>query len=252
MKPTILFCCCIFSLLFWGCSKPAIVESETQNSVSLPIENSDLKIQAIYDSDASCLGELSSLNFVDESKGVCISNGAIRTTKNKGLNWNVSYMSPHIDTLINILDLKVIDKQTIIAIGFRTENRGKSFNIIVKSTDWGETWQTIYSSTESSIMYATVDENNNLYALNIISEVGTMPKTAVLKSTDLGKTWQRLTTLDIFDTRSIMSMSKTRLLIKSSLQGEFLSTNAGETWTRTTVYPTYSMGYNLGKGFGFS
>jgi photosystem II stability/assembly factor-like uncharacterized protein len=252
MKPNLFFCCFVFSLLILGCAKPAIVESETQNPVTLPIENSDLKINPIYDSDASCLGEVRALTFVDESKGVCISNSGIRTTKNKGLNWKVSYMSPHIDTLINILDLKVIDKQTIIAIGFRTENRGKSFNIIVKSTDWGDTWQTIYSSTESGITNITVDGNNNLYALNIISGVGTFPQTAVLKSTDLGKTWQRLALLDIGDAESITSMSNTRLFLISPTKGRFLSTNAGETWTRSIGFPAYSMGYSLGKGFGFS
>lgn len=255
MKINLLLIATSTFLIFSSC-KSYPIEGETQETVqfsSLPFENNDIQIKLV---EGYVPYEAKNLQFIDEQNGaVLTTNNILYTTKNKGTQWVKAYSSNTEYTSIN--DMKLMDNQTILACGYIKTDLGLSNGFIIKTMDWGNTWQTVLKTPNADIRSLTISEDQTLYAL--ASYKDSVQATDVLKSNDLGQSWEKISSVNFQDGYSITSISKTRLTMRVyEVYGgktRFVSTNSGLTWSSdvpASSFPMNTIGFrpNINIGFG--
>jgi photosystem II stability/assembly factor-like uncharacterized protein len=251
MKSKILLFCLMVAFLCTNCKKEVIKTDTTDSSklTSLPFENDDLKIEVA--SECIPYNQPNQFYFFDENNGVilketCYSQmGGIYVTQDKGLNWKKAFASDSSSIFFN--DIKIIDNKTLIASGIEDSKK----SIIVKSTDWGRTWQKVAILPNPYNTNVTIGDNQTLYAYNN-STLGT-----ILKSNDLGQTWNiwnsSCNILGMYD-GVISAISKSNFSLKTE-KGRYLSKDAGMNWKAdfpTNIFPSYSIHFKGKHGFGIS
>ncbi len=171
---------------------------------------------------------LEAVRFKDFNNGIAVGNKILRTNDN-GTTWDTVFS----DTTMYFEDVAYVDSVTILVVGSNQSN-----GIIAKSTDDGNTWNTITIS-------------NCLFSLSFPSEnVGYAGgKNGILyKTTDKGNSWVPMSVGDPNPFNSVYFVNDTVGFIMAD--SVVLKTiNGGNSWSITVLQPFY--GFNNGHNISF-
>jgi ligand-binding sensor domain-containing protein len=164
-------------------------------------------------SEQEITGHVYSLQFDSDGKFYAASANGLFCSTDRGESWNNIYPTYNFDNYVsNVLLIKISE----ILIGVR-----RGINTILYSNDGGLTWSG--DSSNIGIDFLVMDKEGNIYA-------GWEP---IYKSTDKGHSWNVLK--DSLYTWSFYITSSGNLLAGTTC-GIYLSTDSGNSWTRTGYF----------------
>lgn len=166
--------------------------------------------------------------LTDTSMIVVGTNGAILKFSNE--KWNV--VNTNVTTSINAVDF--YDDKNGLAVG--------SNDVILKTTDGGNTWNQISSATGyifSSIQYINAQ---TIYMVGYKSQAGAPIKSGFFKSIDGGNNWELISEISGFRIASIDFINSSDGFACGSNKGIFKTTDGGNNWQQLSldIIPTAS------------
>ena len=178
--------------------------------------------------------DLYSIQFLDDSVGFAVgNNGTMIKTTDKGANWEIIHLGTnyHLTSLIFTED----------GYGYIAGNLSWDMGIILKSSDYGETWNKILD---------TLCYFNNVFFLD--KENGLISGDKLFRTQDGGQTWSYITTPNSGRISFIYFIDPFTGFVGDFNKKIYKTTDGGITWSQNTVaQPVFTMQF-LNENDGFA
>ena len=185
--------------------------------------------------------DLYDLHFTDDNTGfICSTAGKILKTTNSGNSWTIKYDN---FSAFRLGSIYFPTPQT----GYSVAGNG---SIVIKTTNNGETWNSISTGKNGSISQIFFSDTSTGYMCGFVSGL----TGGIFKTTNGGNSWQQLT-LPTSDYVNGVTFVSTQIGFAASTSNIFKTTDGGDTWASVYVgagqwgpmsFPTPSIGYAAG------
>jgi photosystem II stability/assembly factor-like uncharacterized protein len=186
--------------------------------------------------------DFTGMSFVDASTGWVVGGGAglgsidgvVLTTTDGGLTW--TSLTYDADIVVAFpRDVSFIDANTGWAVGLQTNNGDAFYDLILKTTDGGQTWKTQTSplasgNTTIRLKYVNAIDASTVYAGG---EGGN-----IVKTTDGGTTWTALTTGTSSELWGMYFFDASTGWLTTSADEVRKTSDGGTTWSAQTTGAT--------------